>query len=125
MEWTDAENRIQTRVRVGADLNTSSSTYRRVLSVDVPIDSARYGYRGERGFEVAIGQTNRVKIPWSMLEECFAQLSDPDGYSGAFFRKRFPVQVRDHPCLVHVVGQLLVAAGLAWADGRTYHLRKE
>lgn len=92
---------------MGTDLNTPTSTYRTVASVGVPIHSTRYGYHGEQGFVVRIGQFAKVRIPWSMLEACFAQLSSPRGYDGEFFRQRFPLQARDHGCHVHVVARSL------------------
>ena len=100
-------------MREGTDLNTATSTYRTVVSVGVPIHSTRYGYRGERGFVVRIGRFSRIRIPWSILEVCFAQLNSPRGYDGTFFRQRFPLQARDHPSHVHAVGQIFVAAGMA------------
>ena len=116
MNWDQANRLIRAKIRTGTDLNTPASTYRFVKSVASTFDSDRYGYHNERGFTVAIGRSNCIRIPWSMLKECFAQVISPDGYDGTFFRERFPLQARDHPCHVHVVGQILVAAGIARAE---------
>jgi len=84
------------------------------------MESGRYEYRGEAGFVISIGKTSKIKVPWSMLEACFRQLSTPDGHNGTFFRQRYPLQARDHPCHVHAVGHMLVVAGVARRGGNTY-----
>ena len=122
MDWNQAQSKIRTHVKVGSDVNTPASTYRFVGSVDSIINSERYGYHNERGFTVSIGRSKKVKIPWSMLKECFFQLDSPNGYDGTFFRERFPLQVKNHPCHVHVVGQIFVAAGIAQTDGKRYRM---
>lgn len=120
MDWKEAQCRIEVHVKVGTDLNTQTSTYRFVEGVESPINSARYGYDNETGFVVSIGQSNKIKIPWSMLEECFYQLGSPYGYGSDFFRERFLLQHKDHPCHVHVVGQIFVVAGIAKVEGNRY-----
>jgi hypothetical protein len=120
MDWDQAQSKIRAHVRVGTDLNTPNSTYRFVESVDSLINSERYGYHNERGFTVPIGRFSKIKIPWSMLKECFFQVNSPRGYDGAFFRERFPLQAQDHPCHIHVVGQIFVTAGIAQTDGKKY-----
>ena len=126
MDWKHAQRQIRAKVKVSTDVNTPRSSYRIIKSVDSEINSSRYGYRGENGFVVSIGQSSNIDIPWSMLNECFAQLNSRDGYDGKFLRKRFPLQASDHPCHVHVVGQILVAAGIAYADaqGKRYRMVK-
>ena len=113
MNWDQAQRQIRAKIRAGTDLNTPASTYRFAKSVSSTFDSHRYGYHNERGFTVSIGRSNRIRIPWSMLKECFAQVISPDGYDGTSFRKQFPLQALDHPCHVHVVGRIFVAAGIA------------
>ncbi len=120
MDWKEAQRRIEIHVKVGTDLNTPASTYRFVEAVESPINSARYGYENETGFVVPIGQSNKIKIPWSMLEKCFYQLDSPHGYDSGFFRERFSLQYKDHPCHVHVVGQIFVVAGIARVEGNKY-----
>lgn len=120
MDWYHAQQKIKTRVITGVSLNTASSTYRFVKSMNTIINRPRYGYHNENGLVVTIGQSSTVSIPWGVLEECFEQLNTTDGYSGASFRRRFPLQAKDHPCHVHVIGQILVKAGLARADGSVY-----
>ena len=121
MDWEDAQDKIKAYIKVDTDLNTPSSSRRVVESVASPIYSKRYGYRNESGFVVPIGQSAKLKIPWSILKKCFSQLNSSEGYSGASFRKQFPLQAKDHPCHVHVVGRIFVVAGLARADGKKYH----
>jgi hypothetical protein len=57
-------------------------------------------------------------IPWTMLEACFARLDTADGYNGSFFRERYGAQAKEHPCHVHVVGQIFVTTGIAFFDER-------
>lgn len=120
MDWQEARRRIEAQVRVGMDLNTEASTYRFVEKVEAPINSDRYGYDNETGLVVPIGESNRIRIPWSMLEVCFHQLSTPDGYDSSFFREQFPLQHKDHGCHIHVVGRVFVVAGIAEIEGRRY-----
>jgi hypothetical protein len=120
MDWAEAQSKIRANVRIGADVNTPASTYRFVQAVDSTANNERYGYCDEHCFTVSIGRTNRIKIPWSMLEECFAQLKRSEGYDGAYFRERFPLQAQDHPCHVHVVGRIFIAAGIAYTNGAKY-----
>ena len=120
MNWEEAKERIGASVKIGTNLNTPASTYRYVEAVDVFANSDRYGYHNERCFVVRIGRSEKIKIPWSMLKECFAQLTSPNGYDGSFFRSRFSLQARDHGCHVHVVGQIFVAAGIARLEGNRY-----
>ncbi len=122
MDWNQAQSKIRSHVKVGTDVNTPASTYRFVGSVDSIINSERYGYHNERGFTVSIGRSNKIKVPWSMLKECFLQMNSPNGYDGMVFRDRFPLQAQDHPCHVHVVGQIFVVAGIAQTDGKRYRM---
>lgn len=123
MDWPSAQAKIRETIRLNTDLNTTRSTYRRVWSTSATIESTRYGYKSESGLVVSIGKANKVGIPWSMLKECFAQLHNPQGYDGKYFREHYPLQAQDHPCHVHVVGQIFVAAGIAYLDGNKYRKR--
>jgi hypothetical protein len=120
MEWDVARQLIAQNVVVGSDLNRPGSTSRRVLEAEVCLNTPRFSYQGERGYRGSIGKKDRIEIPWSMLEVCFGQLSEPGGYGGTFFRQRFPAQAREHPCHVHVVGRILEVAGVAVAVGNRY-----
>jgi hypothetical protein len=113
MEWLDAKKIIQERIKEGTDINTASSTFRTISAVDARIESRRYGYQSQAGFVVQIGTNTFIDIPWNVLQECFHMLHGVEGYSGISFRKTFPIQAKDHPCHVHVVGQIFVRAGLA------------
>ncbi len=112
MDWKQATIEIRRTLRIGVHLDPDSP-YRYVVAADAATQSKRYGYKGEAAFVVTIGKTDKVKIPWSMLKECFDALNSPGGYSGRFFQERFPLQHSDHSCHVHVVGQIFRAAGLA------------
>lgn len=120
MSWAQAKQRILRRIRQGTDLNSVNTRYRVVLAVRHDISSARYGYQNEAGFVVQIGRNSSITIPLSMLRTCYGALSGPPGYDGDFFRQHFPLQAQDHPCRVHVVGQIFVTAGLARRNGNRY-----
>ena len=120
MEWSDAQELIEEKIRIGTELNTNKSTYRVVTSVGNIRDSERYGYRSEKGFIVQIGKSTRISVPWKMLEKCFIPLSSGGEYHGIYFRRYFPLQAKNHPCHVHVVGQIFVRAGIARQQRRTY-----
>lgn len=120
MTWTQAKNRISQRIKVGTDLNTANSSHRTVLSIRNDITSKRYGYNAEDGFQVQIGSGRSISIPFSMLKSCYVAISSKPGYGGDFFRQHYPKQLADHPCHVHVVGQIFVNAGLATQHDELY-----
>ncbi len=120
MTWSHAKNQIARRIKVGTDLDTGNSSNRVVLSVRSDISSNRYGYNDEDGFQVQIGSGSSIPIPFSMLRSCHGALSSQTGYDGDFFRQKFPKQAADHPCHVHVVGQIFVKAGLAAQHSNSY-----
>jgi hypothetical protein len=120
MEWFDAKKKIQAQIRSGTKINTASSTYRTIKTVDARIESRRYGYENQTGFVVQIGTNSFIDIPWSVLQECYQMLLDVDGYSGLSFRKTFPIQAKDHPCHVHVIGQIFAKSGLAEEKAGVY-----
>lgn len=122
MDWQTTQEKIRNSIKPGTNLNTPNSTFRSVLAANVPIESDRYSYKRESGFIVAIGQTAKISIPWSMLKTCFLQLQSPHGYDGDFFRRVYPLQAKDHGCHIHVVGQIFVAAGIARMIGNTYRI---
>lgn len=113
MDWGKAKVQILQQISVGTDLNTSDSSHRVVLDIRENISSKRYGYKNEPGFKVRIGSSSSIPIPFSVLKQCYSALGKSTGYNGDFFRNHFPKQASDHPCHVHVVGQIFVAAGLA------------
>ena len=122
MSWSKVEKQITNRITKGVDLNSVNTRYRIVLSVSDDVSSTRYGYNQEKAFLVQIGKSSAIPIPISMIRTCYGALSSPKGYSGDFFREHFPRQAQDHPWHVHVVGQVLVAAGLARRVGGSYRL---
>jgi hypothetical protein len=122
MDWSEAESKIRTMIKVGTDLNTAKSTYRFVKAIDSVTNSERYGYHNERGCVVSIGEFNDIRITWGLLRECFSQFNSPRGYDRVSFTQRFPLQSQDHPCHIHVVGQIFVRAGVARTNGSRYQL---
>jgi len=116
MDWNEAKAKIEKTIVVGTDLNTSDSTYRKVLKTNHICESKRYNYNGEKGFRVQIGKNKNndaVCIPWSMLERCFLELKKRGVFNIKVFREYYPDQCKDHPCHVHVVGMIFVKAGIA------------
>ena len=111
MDWQTARNLIAQRIEVETDLNTTDSTYRKVLE-----------YSEADGVTVQIGEktSNKITILWAMLESCFYQLNTTEGYSGKYFRRQYKKQAKTHGCHVHVVGRIFVVAGLAVADESRY-----
>ena len=121
MSWSSTKKKILSLICRGTGLNTFNTTHRVVLSVRQDISSGRYGYMNETGFVVQIGTNSSINVPLGVLKVCHSALHTANGYDGDFFRKHFPLQASDHPCHVHVVGQILVVAGLAKRKGNGYH----
>ena len=123
MPWRNAQDLIRQKIKVGTDLNTADSTFRRVLQANVPIHSSSYGYLGELGFKVSIGRSKYsvVQVPWEMLRECYEISTKPSGYTGSEFRRLYPKQAQHHPCHIHVVGRILEVAGPATLRGEAYY----
>ena len=107
MNWLEAKAKIKGSLRVGTDLNTAKSHYRFVNAIE------------EQGFIIPIGKSNNLRISWEMLEQCFQAFSG-EVYDGDYFRKLYPTHAAHHPCYVHVIGQIFVAAGLAYFDNGKY-----
>lgn len=111
MDWDQAQNKIKANIKVETNIDTPESNYRLIKEVN-----------DKDGFKIQIGKSNNIKIPWSMLKQCFYVLVTPDGYDGNFFRKRFPGR---KGCYVHSIGQIFVEAGIAKAeDKHKYRIRK-
>jgi hypothetical protein len=113
MDWEQARKAIEEKIVVGRELNTNRSNNRRVIEVNASCAAVRFGYQGQHCFKVSISATNVIEVPWSVLEGCFSDLSAAGGYTGKTFRRRYPDQAKEHPCHVHVVGQIFVEAGVA------------
>lgn len=119
MDWSEAKKQIEKKIQVGTDVNSERSVLKRILRTNYPCYSSRYGYNGEKGFLVSIGRGNNLKIPWSMLENCFRALHSSEGYNTYYFRNEYLLQAKDHPCHVHVVGMIFEKAGIAYKNGKT------
>lgn len=109
MNWNKAKQRIESNITTNSRLPTMRGTFRPVEAVD-----------GQRGPLVRIGESSRIRIPWTMLEKCFGALMSADGYDTKFFQEHFLKEYLDHDCHVHVVGQIFVEAGLAKMEGTSY-----
>jgi hypothetical protein len=122
MDWEEAKEQIKARIIKGQDINTERSSLRKIL--ETGIICTKYDYAGDEGFLVKISNypVNDIQIPWSMLERCFPALKTTEGYGGRFFRRTYPKQAEDHPCHVHVVGQIFKNAGLAREQAGQYFL---
>jgi len=118
MDWNEAKAKIEGKIVVGTDLNTSRcrNGYRKVIETNHICK--KYNYNGEKGFLVPINKKNKIEIPWSMLERCFPALKEKEGYNKKVFEKYYPCQCKDHPCHVHVVGMIFVKAGIATPDDK-------
>lgn len=112
MEWKEAQTKIRASITINTDLNTPDAHYRFVQEVE-----------GD-GFYVPIGENIRIFISMQMLEKCFKDLCDARGYSGKTFRLKFPREARNHPCHIHVVGQIFVKSGIATQINNAYFLKK-
>jgi len=114
VEWSEAREIIQKNITEGMDINTKRSSFRKVITVQ------------EEGFIVQIGEKNKIKVPWSMLEKCFHSLKDDGGYNSEVFKRYFPTPAKQHPCYVHVVGMIFKKAGIATsnAEESSYYLKK-
>ena len=73
MDWIEAKKKIKSGISVGDEVNTSKSNGRRILSVNQTFPK----YNGGGGFVVQTGHktSDKVEVPWSMLEKCYDALS--------------------------------------------------
>ena len=120
MKWESAKEVIEDKIRVGVKLTPT----RKVTAVNTSLKSDRYGYKNECGFRVSISSGTSIAIPWSMLDSCYKALGTATGYSNEKFKRLYPIQIGDHGCYVHVVGQIFLHADLATQEGRVYRLSK-
>jgi len=109
MEWIEAYKKIQ---KLKKDQLISSS--RKILQIPPYLcNSKRYNYN-ETGFEIKIGQISKIKIPISVLQSCYEGALTNEGlYNRKVFKKLYPLQLTNHACHVHVIGQMFVNAGIA------------
>jgi len=124
MDWSEAKKQIEKEIQVGTDVNSERSKLRKILRTNYRCDSSSYGYNGEKGFLVRISnyEANNLKIPWSMLENCFRALHSSEGYNTYYFRNKYPRQREGHPCHVHVVGAIFEKSGVAYKSGNAYFI---
>ena len=111
MNWYEAKAKIKDNIKVGTDFNTTNSHYRFVKAIE------------ENKFIIPIGKSSNISISWEMIEKCFQALNG-NGYNGKYFRKLYPAKAANHPCHVHVIGQIFVAANIAFIDKSKYVKKK-
>ncbi|QFY43710.1 hypothetical protein F6R98_14635 [Candidatus Methylospira mobilis] len=108
MDWASAKKLIESEIVQNTDINTNKSEYRIVKSID------------EEVITVQVGELNYIKVTWEMLENCFKPISLGEKYDGNYFREHFPEHAKNHPCYVHVVGQIFVKSGVAIEQSEKY-----
>jgi predicted Rdx family selenoprotein len=108
MDWAQAEVLIRRCIVCGVDLKTAWSSQRIVKSVGTSV------------IRVQIGATNRVVIPMSMLQVINAHLDGGGVFDRTYFSQKYPVEAKNRGCMIHVIGQIFVKAGLARQSGTGY-----
>lgn len=105
MEWEKAKLIIQEKIKVGTEINTlRPDRTRPIINVN------------DSGIRVKIGQKVKINISWTMLEDCFNQLSTEEGYNTKFFEANYPTEINRHGCYAHSIGQIFVKSGIAETD---------
>ncbi len=115
MNWAQAYSQIMSKVIAKKFILSLAGTERKILDSDPG-----------KGLHVQIGQSTSVAIWVSplMLETCFTALASDSGYDTKFFQRYFPDKYAQHGCYVHAVGQIFVAAGLAYMKNKQYFLKR-
>jgi len=119
MPWSEVYQLIQ-----GLTKDQLISSSRKILQIPPYLcKSKRYNY-GEKGFEVKIGKSSKIKIPISMLKSAYEEaVKNNTNYNRKVFNKLYPLQCKDHGCHVHVIGQIFLSAGVAeLIDKNSYKL---
>lgn len=119
MAWSSAFQLIK-----NINKNRFISDFRVILQIPPYVcKSKRYNYF-EEGFEIKIGKSSKVKIPVSMLKACYSEsVKNNNVYSRDIFTKLYPLQLKDHACHVHVIGQIFLLSGVAeLIDKHTYKI---
>jgi hypothetical protein len=121
MNWEKACQKILSSIHKGMEINTKNSSFRKIIETP-PYKCSGYDYC--EGFKVRIGTSATVDIPLSMLKTTFENsLLNQNVYNKSVFIKNFSRQQEQHPCHVHVVGQIFVNANVAVQDGhRNYNM---
>lgn len=106
-------------ITVNTDINTPNSN-RVILKTNIPCEK----YNNDLGIKVQIGQTTSIYIPYSMLVHLVKDaIQNNRIYNRSVFNTLYPRQCKNHPCHVHVVGMILVRAGIAnRLDSRNYKI---
>ncbi|GFM33268.1 hypothetical protein DSM101010T_16330 [Desulfovibrio subterraneus] len=108
MDWTQAEVFIRRCIVCGVDLKTAWSSQRIVKSVGASV------------IRVQIGAAKCVAIPVSMLQVINAHLDGGGVFDRTYFSQKYPVEAKNRGCMIHVIGQIFVKAGLARQNRRSY-----
>lgn len=125
MNWETANSQILSNLSIGLGINTRNSSHRVILQIP-PYQCNTFNYGKVEGFKVKIGssENSTIEIPMSMLKSIYeASINNNGVFDNGVFVKLFAKQQIQHPCHVHVVGQIFVKAKLAKFDGsRKYTL---
>jgi hypothetical protein len=121
MNWEKACQMIFSNIQKGLEINTKNSSFRKILEIP-PFQCI--GYNNCEGFKVRIGSSSTIVIPLSMLKSTYeSAIMNNNTYDNSVFIKLYSIQQTQHPCHVHVVGQIFVHSKLAKQVGnRSYKL---
>ncbi len=106
MLWNEAKRRICAGLTKNLKIDTGKSHGRVVLSCPDNCEA-------DSCYKVKIGETTNIRVSLRMLEVVFESLSTEEGYCKKSLKCEFAKAVNNHSCYVHVIGQLMVKAGLA------------
>jgi len=116
MDWEIAYKRITDNITRGTRLDPGSR-YRKVLECP-DYECYHYDYNGAPGYKVTIGKSTNVEIPVFMLKKIFEESLSKNGiYENRDFKISFEKQCHQHPCHVHVIGRIFLAAGIVEQSG--------
>lgn len=122
MNWLNIEQQIKDSVKVGDKLDRDSK-YRKV--VDGPdFPCSRDDYAGKLGYNVQIGKSDWLQIPFILLKTVYEDTLANNGiYNRNVICKNFNHLVEKKGCHVHVVGRIFVHAGIMEKKGeRAYQI---
>lgn len=116
MNWLNIEKQIRESLKVG-DKIQEDSKYRNVIAgPDFPC--SRYDYAGKQGYNVQIGKSDWLQIPFVLLKTVYEDtLANQGTYNRSIICKNYQKQVTNHGCHVHVVGRIFVRAGIMEKKG--------
>jgi hypothetical protein len=113
MNWNQAKEQLGINLKKGVHFDPTSM-FRTISEIPAFYKCRAYNYSWKNGFKIKIGTNNYIEIPWLMLRTIFeATRINNNIYNNNVFVNHYPDQAKDHPCHIHVVGQMFVKAGIA------------